>query len=375
MKQGPNNAKLPNIKDLIAAGIDPKTGLPIKMASNDEILKANTLATLTVLDRQQALNRYTWYNLPAGLTGELMERVLYYRGQGMFFYNDALGKFFFLPYALSAPEKSSGIDCYGRYTGVTPVQMGASAAFDNEGKLKEMPFNGLTYTPLYEVNVETPTEDQFMRGCVLLRDYSWGWSETVIPREALQRPILDVMANCIPYLNTALMGSTGVAAIRVNSESELPNVEDASKAVQHAALTGKKWIGVVGSPDFQDLSTNSTGQAQEFLLALQSLDNFRLGLYGIQNGGIFDKNSYKNVTDSAMGAANIALAAKDGLTLRQNFCNIVNSNWPLGIWCEITESAVGGDMNGTGVIGDNGGEANQNASSAQGGNDDGNTND
>lgn len=355
--------KLPNIKDLIAAGINPKTGLPIKLPAEDENLKANVFQTLSILDRQQALNRYTWYNLPEGLTGELIERVLYYRGQGMFFYSEHLKKFFFLPYALSAPEETSGIDCYGRYTGVTPVQMGASAAFDENKKIKEINFNNLTYTPLYDVNVETPTKDLFLRGCVLLRDYSWGWSETVVPREALQRPILEVMSNCIPYLNTALLSATGVAGLRVNNESELPNVEDASKAVQHAALTGKKWIGIAGSPDFQDLSTGSVGKSQEFLLALQSLDNFRLGLYGIQNGGIFDKSQYKNNMETANGAANISLAAADGLTLRQTFCNIVNSNWPLGIWCEITESAVGGDMNGTGVVGDNRGQANNAAES------------
>ena len=41
---------------------------------------------------------------------------------------------------------------------------------------------------------------------------------------------------------------------------------------------------------------------------------------------------------------------QDGLTIRQNFCDIVNSVWGLGIWCEPAQSAIGDlDMDGTAV--------------------------
>ena len=35
---------------------------------------------------------------------------------------------------------------------------------------------------------------------------------------------------------------------------------------------------------------------------------------------------------------------QDGLTIRQNFCDIVNAIWGLGIWVETSESVVG-DVN------------------------------
>jgi hypothetical protein len=38
---------------------------------------------------------------------------------------------------------------------------------------------------------------------------------------------------------------------------------------------------------------------------------------------------------------------------RSNFCNIVNSIWGLGIWCETSEAALGMDKNGDMVAGDN----------------------
>ena len=50
------------------------------------------------------------------MDGQLLERILYYRGQGAFFYMESLEKFFFLPFALDGE-----IDVYGRYTGITPL--------------------------------------------------------------------------------------------------------------------------------------------------------------------------------------------------------------------------------------------------------------
>lgn len=360
--QNKNNAKLYDLSLYLAAGFDPKTGLPFKYECDDSKVKENTFATLSVMDRQDAVTRYTWYNLPPGITQELLETILYYKGQGMFFYEPALEKFFFLPFALQA-NKGTGIDCYGRFTGVTPVQLGSSTDEDD----KVYKFNGLTYTPQYEPLLETPTLDEFDRSCVILRDYSHGISQTVIPRSQLQAPLLDIMSNTIPYLNTCLMSATGVAGMKVNNEEEEADVAAASAGVQKAALTGKKWIPIVGSVDFQDLSTNTAGRADEFLMSLQALDNFRLGLYGLDNGGVFQKKTYQTNGQTQMNAgASVSLVLQDGLNKRQDFCNIVNSIWGLGIWCEISEQAAGGDMNMDGVVGDEK-PSNEGQSSEQGG--------
>ena len=95
-----NNARLPDINTLIQAGIDPKTGLPIRVDEEKCTLKNDIRRVLRVLDEQNAINRYTWFNLPDGLDGQLIERILYYKGQGMFFYMDTDETFYFLPYAL-----------------------------------------------------------------------------------------------------------------------------------------------------------------------------------------------------------------------------------------------------------------------------------
>ena len=53
-----------------------------------------------------------------------------------------------------------------------------------------------------------------------------------------------------------------------------------------------------------------------------------------------------------MNAGHAKLAYQDGLTLRQNFCDIVNSIWGLGIWCEPSEAVMAVDMSGDGIAAD-----------------------
>lgn len=52
-------AKLPDIQTLWQAGIDPRTGLPIKMAAGAKCaLKEDLKKFLRLIDEQDAVNRY-----------------------------------------------------------------------------------------------------------------------------------------------------------------------------------------------------------------------------------------------------------------------------------------------------------------------------
>ena len=86
---------------------------------------------------------------------------------------------------------------------------------------------------------------------------------------------------------------------------------------------------------------------------MQALDNFRLSLYGLDNGGLFQKKAHMLEAEQDMNAGNIKLVYQDGLTIRQKFCDIVNSIWGLGIWCEASETVVGIDKNLDGEVADN----------------------
>lgn len=324
----------PNI--LIQAGIDPKTGLPIKLDNTIGcISKSEIKKQLRILDEQNAVNRFAWYNLPNGLNAKLIERILYYKGQGMFFYMKENDKFYFLPYALDGT-----IDVYGRFTGVTPLPFNGVTGGKNKED-KETPWiSGLIKKPVYDIKLDKLTIEDIEDNCVLLKDYTEQISQTNISRQLLQDPILDVMSEMFPFMRTALLNGTGIQGMRVNTQDEYANVEAASRSVNRAALEGKKWIPVVGNVEFQEMTGGSVAKAEEFLLAMQSLDNYRLSLYGLQNGGLFQKKSHMLQSEQDMNQGNVDLVMRDSLQCRQDFCDIVNSIWNLGIWCEPSDAAV-----------------------------------
>lgn len=344
----------------VQAGINPKTGLPIKASEGsqglvDSPFKSSIKKQLRIKDEQQAVNRFTWYNLPKGLNSRLMERILYYKGQGMFF--KLQDKFFFLPFALDGE-----IDVYGRFRTVTPLPFNGTTKTDG----KESPWIiGLKRDCVYEV--ELPEDyitdsgeiqvDKILstqeNSCVLIKDYTEQISQTNISRQILNDGVIEVMSDLMPFMRTALLNSTGIEGMRVGSQDEQANVEAASRSVNRAAIEGKKYIPVVGNVDFQQLTSGGVAKAEEFLLAMQSLDNYRLSLYGLDSSGMFEKKSHLLQDEMSLNQVNNKLVYNDSLQCRQDACTIINSIWGLNVWCMPSESISMMDMDGDGVLGSN----------------------
>lgn len=348
---------LPNLEPLIAAGIDPKTGLPMKATSSAPCsIKENIKRLIRIQDEQDAVNRYTWYNLPDGLNGQMLERMLYYKGQLCFFYFKEMNKFYFMPYALDG-----GIDFYGRYVGVHPIPFsGGTTDEEKVQAAKQMTIlSAKKLKPTYDI---LTVEELIKEGvsaldtrCVLLKDYTEQLAQTITPRQMLNDGIIDVEAECVPFMRTALLRATGVKGMRVGDQSEQANVQAANDSMLDAALTGKVNIPIVGTVDFQELNDGQVGKADEFMMALQSLDNFRLSTYGLDNGGLFQKRQHMLQSEQEMNAAgggSVGLIMQDGLSIRQRFCDIVNSIWGIGIWCDVSETVSGTDKNMDGELSD-----------------------
>lgn len=342
-----NNAALYDPTVLIQMGVDPKTGLPLKAQNTVDGFKSGNKKLLRIVDEQDAVNSFTWYNLPNGLNQGLIERILYYRGQGMFFYMEANDQFYFLPYALDGT-----IDVYGRFTGVTPLPFNGQASTTKDKK-EEPWVIGLTKKPVYDIKLDTLKIEDLTDSCVLLKDYTEQISQTNIPRQMLQDPLLDVMADCLPFMRTALLNSTGVKGMRVSNQSEMAQVFSANQQINNAALNGQWAIPVVGSVDWQELSDGQVAKSEEFLLAAQALDSYRLSMHGLPNGGLFQKKAHMLEAEQNMNTGTASLVLQDRLRQRQMFCDIVNSIWGLGIWCDINESLIQADTNGDGLAYDN----------------------
>ena len=343
--------KVPTLvtQDLInlytSAGFNPKAvfspktvGMVEENGADKCMLKSGIKKQLRILDEQNAINRYVWYNLPSGLDGQLLERILYYKGQAMFFYSKLDDKFYFLPYALAGT-----IDIYGRFT-----------------RVAGLPFNGSTeakpieaFTRDVVIDILDADRDTIENGCVLLSDYSKQISQTNISRQILQEPVLDAMAEAFPFARTSLISNSGIKGMRVNDQDQQAEVKLASRSITKAALTGDPWIPIISNIEFQDLTNGTALKSEEYLLYMQAMDNYRLSLYGLDNGGLFQKKSHMLEAEQKMNSGNAGLVMQDGLTIRQKFCDMVNAIWGLGIWCEISETVINMDNDGDGQAVDN----------------------
>ena len=308
---------LPNLEPFWAAGINPKTGLPVKFGGSKKTLKEDIKKQLRLIDEQDAVNRYVWYNLPMNLPSQEVERMLYYKGQLCFYYDKDLEEFYFMPYALDGT-----IDFYGRYNTIHPVPM-TSGTDDKAGKAQAQYLANKKLKCIYGIDLDDSVDKE--NSCVLLHDYTKQLSQNIIPRCTVQEPLLDTMSECIPFMRTALISGSGIKGMRVNDGDQADAVNDASRGLVNAALTGEPWVAIEGSVEFQELTDGAVLKAEEYMLALQSLDNFRLSTYGIDNGGLFEKKAHELQSEADINGGPVGLVMQDGLSIRQNFCNIVNS--------------------------------------------------
>lgn len=361
---------LPDIRAYIRYGIDYETGMPSRISESSEInLKGNMKRFFRIIDEQDAVNRGTWFNLPCNITSQELERLLYYKGQLCFFYLKELDEFYFMPYALDGT-----IDFYGRFNTIHPVPMTSGTTEDQKKLIKQQEkyLSSLKLNCVYgiidPVKVEDP-EELMTKSCVLLHDYTKQLSQEIIPRKDIQDCIIDVMAEMIPLMRTNFYNNSGVEGVRVQDADQANSVIEADKSVKYGALTGQRYIPIEAPIDFQELTGSGTVKSEEYMLALQSLDNLRLSGYGLENGGVFEKKAHVLSQEEAVNSNNTGLIAQDATSIRQNFCNIVNSIWNLGLWYEPSQNETMADMDGDGLLYD------RNENGKNGGIDNGTTND
>lgn len=330
------------------AGIDPKTGKPTRDSLAE--LKESMKKIMRLIDEQDAVNRYKWYNLPCNISSEELERLLYYKGQLCFFYFKDLDEFYFMPFALDG-----SIDFYGRYNTIHPVPMSSGTEEEKNESIKKVKENQRALLSMLKLKVvkavkslEDLKQEDLYNSAVILWDYSRQLGQLIIPRKDINDPLLETIAEIPCFLRTSLIASTGVKGMRVADADAKAEVKIASSQILKSALTGDLAVPVTSTIEIQELFEGPTGKAQEYLLAMQALENFRLSTYGLDNGGLFEKKAHKLEEEQEMNNSTVGLVYADGLAIRQNFCNIVNSIWGTSIWCMPAEAVLGGDVDGDG---------------------------
>lgn len=336
-----------NLYESAGLKVPGKAANLIKQNTPKLCLKEEIKKGLRILDETNAVHRYKAFNIPTNISSEELERMLYYKGQVCMFYCKALDDFFFMPFALDG-----NIDVYGRYFYIRPVPMTSGTTETPDSNPQVNYFSQLRLKVYYDIPYKDLKPEDRENAAVIFFDRTPQLSWTNIPRQSLQEPILDVMSECFPLMRTSLFNSTGVKGMRVSSGDEISNVLMANMTTQQAAIQGQQYVPIKGQIDFQELSGDDVARSEEFLMAMQALDNYRLSLLGLDSGGLFQKKSHMLEAEQTMNEGRSKAALIDGLTWRQRACDIATALWGTGMSYELSETATGVDLNFDGLVGD-----------------------
>ena len=285
-------------------------------------------------NRIETLERYMWLNVPFGLTQDIIERVLFFRGKGIFYFNDEVDKFQFLPFALNGT-----IDEYGRYircntlpfTGVDEEEKDSK----NKKKNRRLIYENLdiVYDLPYNAEMMKMVKEKKTVG-IILNDNSLGLTQQPIIRSNYVKPILHLMSTLMQIINTAMYGCADHNLIQVENESEIASINNQINAINFDILKGRRFTPIAGTLPIQPLKTSNTANLEGLFNTFNSLSNFLKSITGIANPGVFDKKAHLLQEEQQLNGSNADDVYYNGLRLRQEFCMMIQAYYNYPIWCE-----------------------------------------
>ena len=281
----------------------------------------------------ETLERYMWTNVPFGLTQDLIERLLFFRGKGVFYFNDKVDKFQFLPFALNG-----NIDEYGRYMKCNTLPFTGMDEVPKNGKAKKL--QPVVYEDL-EIVYDIPYNEEMVKNArkrktvgIVLNDNSLAISQQPIIRSNYVRPVLHMMATLMQIINTAMYGNADHNLIQVQNESELESINQQINAINFDILKGRRFTPVVGELPIAPIKTSNTANLEGLFGTFNSLTNFLKSITGVANAGVFDKKAHLLQEEQRLNGSNSDDIYYNGLRLRQEFCIMVQAYYGYPVWCE-----------------------------------------
>ncbi len=359
-----NNAKLPNIEAIKAMGLDPKTMLPVKFTEpGDRVIRGDILKQLRIKDEQEYVNRLVVHTPGLNMSSMEFFRLMYYHP------NLALmvleGQPYLMPYSYDG-----GLDFYNRPRAIHPVPLTQGSNTDDSSKseadkarekaLREI-MAGYKKTVIYDVVPEEDlTDDIFDNACVLVRDYTQQNSNVNIPRAKVNDAVLRLESDVFQYMRTSLLTGSGARGIKVNDPDAASSVVALSNAIDNAALNGSPYVPLLSRMDIQELTNAGVLHVQDYMLAIQGLDNYRKQCLGVDNAAMFDKKAYVNEAQTNTSMTN-SLPLIDSLNQIQSAFDIWNSIYGTDWYVEINPALM--NVQNSGMIDESeGGSGNGNAS-------------
>lgn len=305
------------------------------------------------IDYQQHQLRFMWHNLPHEIPVDMIERILYFRSSGMFFYIKELAKFHFLPYR----QGEGGIDFYGRYVDVVPYTFSGNADSSNEVEPNQKKSAADIYlgTQLRKNIMQVPMVDTIEdairlqnEGAVVLFDKAPGISYINSSRETEAEKYMGEMQQLFVQIKAASVNANGFTTYTAEDGTQAELLQQQVDAINYDRMHGKL-AGVItgGMTGASSLKSSSASDVNTIWQSFESMDNFRMRTMGVfQNtGGL--KTQYVNDANVQQDIMTDQLMYLNAFRERIRFSVIVNSIWGLQVYPEpilmIQEGARNGD--------------------------------
>ena len=305
--------------------------------------------SLYAIMRQQnmieTLERYMWTNIPFGLTADLIERLLFFRGKGVFYFNDKVEKFQFLPFALNGV-----IDEYGRFTSCNTLPFtGVDQVEESGKKSKSKKMLNAIYEDL-PIVYDLPYNEEMIKGIrerkvvgIILNDNSLAVSQQPVIRSNYVKPVLHMLSTLMQIINTAMYGNADHNLIQIENEGELQSINEQIEAINFDILRGRRFTPIVGKLPINPIKTSNTANLEGLFETFNSLTNFLKSITGIANSGVFDKKAHLLQEEQKLNGSNSDDIYYNGLRLRQEFCLMVQAYYGYPIWCQSKRAMTEGE--------------------------------
>lgn len=305
----------------------------IVVTENPLKLNLNYGSIFSIMTKQnqiETLERYFWINIPPGLTADLIERILFYRGTGCFYFNDKVGKFQFLPYALSKT-----IDEYGRYTQCNTFPFtGTDDGGDSKANPTEFIYQDLDIVWDLPYNREMINKARKKPVGIILFDSSLSISQSPMIRSIYVKPVIRMLSTLFQIINTAMFGAADHNIVVVENESILDSINAQIEGINKDILDGKRYTPVVSPLEITPLKSSSTYDIEGLFNTYNSLTNFLKSITGIANPGVFDKKAHLLQEEQQLNGSNADDIYYNGLRMRQEFCMLIQQYYGYPIWCQ-----------------------------------------
>lgn len=272
------------------------------------------------------VSRFKWEGLPPGLNANLIETMLYVKGQLAMF--KLANKYYILPFAYSGD-----INHYGVQTELIPLSY--SGTIENKDKdTKE--FADAKQAIMYEGMVEEGIDESEI--AIILKSHSSTLLNRVIPMVAITDEMRRKLVEKLVMVRNNLILSQPMKYVSVATEAKAKAMQVQIDNMITDILNGNIIQTVVGDMVMSNINSEASKLSQQDMWSsFASLDNLRMEIMGILNNGVFEKRE-RNLTDEVAGKQTVSkLILDDALNMRKEFCKLCKIYFGLDIKVELSD--------------------------------------